>query len=194
MRMSYMNQRRTRIYEGKAKILYEGPEPGTLDRSLQGRRHRLQCPEKSRHRRQGRAQQPHLGIDLHPPQRARPAHPFPQAPQHARAARPRSRDHPARSRGAQCRGGLAAKRLGIEEGTALPRSIIEFYYKNDELRRSDGVGRAHHRVQLGQPPGDRRHHGAGDPHQRFHVRASSSASASSSSISRSSSAGFTKTT
>ena len=25
-----MNQRRTRIYEGKAKILYEGPEPGTV--------------------------------------------------------------------------------------------------------------------------------------------------------------------
>ena len=25
-----MKQRRRRIYEGKAKILYEGPEPGTL--------------------------------------------------------------------------------------------------------------------------------------------------------------------
>jgi phosphoribosylaminoimidazole-succinocarboxamide synthase len=25
-----MNTRRTRIYEGKAKILYEGPEPGTI--------------------------------------------------------------------------------------------------------------------------------------------------------------------
>jgi phosphoribosylaminoimidazole-succinocarboxamide synthase len=29
--------------------------------------------------------------------------------------------------------GSLAKRLGIEEGTVLPRSIIEFYYKNDEL-------------------------------------------------------------
>jgi phosphoribosylaminoimidazole-succinocarboxamide synthase len=26
-----------------------------------------------------------------------------------------------------------SKRLGIEEGTALPRSIIEYYYKNDGL-------------------------------------------------------------
>ena len=26
-----------------------------------------------------------------------------------------------------------AQRLGIDEGTPLPRSIIEFYYKNDEL-------------------------------------------------------------
>jgi phosphoribosylaminoimidazole-succinocarboxamide synthase len=29
--------------------------------------------------------------------------------------------------------GSLAKRLGLTEGTALPRSIIEFYYKNDEL-------------------------------------------------------------
>jgi phosphoribosylaminoimidazole-succinocarboxamide synthase len=29
--------------------------------------------------------------------------------------------------------GSLSKRLGIPEGTALPRSIIEFYYKNDEL-------------------------------------------------------------
>ena len=29
--------------------------------------------------------------------------------------------------------GSFAKRLGIEEGTPLPRSIIEFYYKNDAL-------------------------------------------------------------
>lgn len=29
--------------------------------------------------------------------------------------------------------GSLSKRLGIEEGTVLPRSIIEFYYKSDEL-------------------------------------------------------------
>jgi hypothetical protein len=29
--------------------------------------------------------------------------------------------------------GSLSQRLGIEEGTALPRSIIEFYYKNDAL-------------------------------------------------------------
>jgi phosphoribosylaminoimidazole-succinocarboxamide synthase len=29
--------------------------------------------------------------------------------------------------------GSMSKRLGIEEGTALPRSIIEYYYKNDAL-------------------------------------------------------------
>ena len=29
--------------------------------------------------------------------------------------------------------GSISKRLGLDEGTQLPRSIIEFYYKNDEL-------------------------------------------------------------
>src|SRR5690606_24671380 len=29
--------------------------------------------------------------------------------------------------------GSLAKRLGMEEGTQLPRSIVEFYYKADEL-------------------------------------------------------------
>ena len=29
--------------------------------------------------------------------------------------------------------GSLSKRLGLDEGTPLPRSIIEFYYKNDEL-------------------------------------------------------------
>jgi phosphoribosylaminoimidazole-succinocarboxamide synthase len=29
--------------------------------------------------------------------------------------------------------GSIATRLGLDEGTALPRSIIEFYYKNDQL-------------------------------------------------------------
>src|SRR3546814_3885418 len=29
--------------------------------------------------------------------------------------------------------GTISKRLGIAEGTVLPRSIVEYYYKNDEL-------------------------------------------------------------
>jgi phosphoribosylaminoimidazole-succinocarboxamide synthase len=29
--------------------------------------------------------------------------------------------------------GSISKRLGIEEGTPLPRPIVEFYFKNDEL-------------------------------------------------------------
>ena len=46
--------------------------------------------------------------------------------------------------------GSLSKRLGIPEGTRLPRSIIEYYYKNDALERPDGVGGAHHLLRLGQ--------------------------------------------
>jgi phosphoribosylaminoimidazole-succinocarboxamide synthase len=43
------------------------------------------------------------------------------------------RDDPAGSGRAQLRRGSISKRLGIEEGTPLPRPIVEFYYKDDKL-------------------------------------------------------------
>ena len=51
--------------------------------------------------------------------------------------------------------GSMAKRLGIEEGTALPRSIIEFCYKNDDL--GDPLVAEEHVTAFGwgQPAGDR---------------------------------------
>src|SRR3546814_3455349 len=33
--------------------------------------------------------------------------------------------------------GSLSKRLGLEEGAPLPRSIVEYYYKNDELRSEE---------------------------------------------------------
>ena len=45
--------------------------------------------------------------------------------------------------------GSLSKRLGIEEGTQLPRSIIEFYYKNDALNDPMVSRGAHHRLRLG---------------------------------------------
>jgi phosphoribosylaminoimidazole-succinocarboxamide synthase len=125
--------RRKKVYEGKAKILYEGPEPGTLVQYFKDDATAFNA-EKARHdRRQGRAEQPpervlHEGAE--PDRRSDPFHP---PHQHARAADPRGGDHPAGSRGAQRGGGSISKRLGIEEGTPLPRPIVEFYFKNDEL-------------------------------------------------------------
>ena len=43
-----------------------------------------------------------------------------------------------------------SRSLGIEEGTQLPRSIIEFYHKNDRTGRPDGIGGAHHGFRLGR--------------------------------------------
>src|SRR3546814_4866479 len=40
--------------------------------------------------------------------------------------------------------GSLSKRLGIEEGTALPRTIIEYYYKDDALdRKSTRLNSSH---------------------------------------------------
>ena len=57
--------------------------------------------------------------------------------------------------------GSISKRLGIEEGTPLPRSIIEFYYKDDAL--GDPLVSEEHITAFGwaTPAGDRRHHRTG---------------------------------
>ena len=47
--------------------------------------------------------------------------------------------------------GSLAKRLGIEEGIVLPRSIIEFYYKSDALADPMVSEEHNHRFRLGQP-------------------------------------------
>ena len=41
--------------------------------------------------------------------------------------------------------------IGLEPGTQLPRSIIEFCYKDDALGDPMVFRRAHHRVRLGHP-------------------------------------------
>ena len=101
-----MNRRR-RIYEGKAKVLYEGPEPGTLIQHFKDDATAFNAKKHEVDRRQGRAQQPDLRVHLPAPERHRRAHPLHPPPQHARAADPRGRDHPARSRRAQRRRRLA---------------------------------------------------------------------------------------
>jgi len=45
----------------------------------------------------------------------------------------RGRDHPDRVVVRNIAAGSLSERLGIAEGTALPRSIIEYYLKKDEL-------------------------------------------------------------
>ena len=49
--------------------------------------------------------------------------------------------------------GSLAQRLGIEEGAQLPRSIIEFYYKNDKLN-DPMVSEEHIGLRLGVAAGD----------------------------------------
>ncbi len=55
-------KRRRMIYEGKAKILYEGTEPGTVIQYFKDDATAFDATKKGDHRGQGRPQQPHQRI------------------------------------------------------------------------------------------------------------------------------------
>ena len=142
--------RRRRIYEGKAKVLYEGPEPGTLIQhfkddatAFNAKKHEVIEGKGVLNNRISEYVFQHLndiGVPTHFIRRLN------MREQLIREVEIIPLEVVVRNVAA----GLAvATRLGIEEGTQLPRSIIEFYYKNDAAQRSDGVGGAHHRVRLG---------------------------------------------
>jgi len=127
-----MNRRR-RIYEGKAKILFEGPEPGTLVQffkddatAFNKKKHEIVDGKGVLNNRISEHIFTHLnriGIPTHFIKRLN------MREQLIREVEIIPIEVVVRNVAA----GTLSKRLGIEEGTVLPRSIIEFYYKNDEL-------------------------------------------------------------
>ena len=127
-----MNRRR-RIYEGKAKILFEGPEPGTLVQffkddatAFNKKKHQIVDGKGVLNNRISEYLFTHLnriGIPTHFVKRLN------MREQLIREVEIIPLEVVVRNVAA----GSLAKRLGIEEATVLPRSIIEFYYKSDEL-------------------------------------------------------------
>ncbi|MCL4145159.1 UNVERIFIED_CONTAM: hypothetical protein GTU68_045220 [Idotea baltica] len=127
-----MNRRR-RIYEGKGKILYEGPEPGTLVQhfkddatAFNNKKHEIIDGKGVLNNRISELIFNNLnaiGIPTHFIRRLN------MREQLIREVEIIPLEVVVRNVAA----GSIAKRLGLEEGTQLPRSIIEFYYKNDEL-------------------------------------------------------------
>jgi len=127
-----MNRRR-RIYEGKAKILYEGPEPGTLIQffkddatAFNKKKHEVVDGKGVLNNRISEHIFTHLnriGVPTHFIRRLN------MREQLIREVEIIPLEVVVRNVAA----GSLAKRLGIEEGTVLPRSIIEFYYKADAL-------------------------------------------------------------
>jgi phosphoribosylaminoimidazole-succinocarboxamide synthase len=110
--------RRRRIYEGKAKVLYEGPEPGTLIQhfkddatAFNAKKHQVIEGKGVLNNRISEYVFQHLNEQLI---REVEIVPLEVVVRNVAA-------------------GSLSQRLGIEEGTQLPRSIIEFYYKNDQL-------------------------------------------------------------
>ncbi len=127
-----MNRRRL-IYEGKAKILYEGPEPGTLvahfkddTTAFNSEKHAViegKGVLNNRISEHLMTQLNHIGVQTHFIRRLN------MREQLIRAVEIIPIEVVVRNVAA----GSLSKRLGLEEGSPLPRSIIEFYYKNDEL-------------------------------------------------------------
>lgn len=127
-----MNRRR-RIYEGKAKVLYEGPEPGTLVQhfkddatAFNAKKHAVIDGKGVLNNRISEfifQALNDIGVPTHFIRRLN------MREQLIREVEIVPLEVVVRNVAA----GSISKRLGIEEGTPLPRSIIEFYYKNDAL-------------------------------------------------------------
>ena len=127
-----MNRRR-RVYEGKAKVLYEGPEPGTLVQhfkddatAFNNKKHALIDGKGVLNNRISEyifQRLGDIGVPTHFIKRIN------MREQLIREVEIIPLEVVVRNVAA----GSLATRLGLEEGAQLPRSIIEFYYKNDKL-------------------------------------------------------------
>ncbi len=125
--------RRRKIYEGKAKILYEGPEPGTLVQffkddatAFNAKKHEIIDGKGVLNNRICEyifENLNRIGIPTHFIKRIN------MREQLIKEVEIIPIEVVVRNVAA----GSISERLGVEEGTVLPRSIIEFYYKNDEL-------------------------------------------------------------
>lgn len=125
--------RRRKIYEGKAKIMYEGPEPGTLIQSFKDDATAFNNEKRGTITGKGvlnnriseflMTRLNDIGIPTHFIRRLN------MREQLVRQVEIIPIEVVIRNVAA----GSIAKRFGIEEGTPLPRAIIEYYYKSDEL-------------------------------------------------------------
>jgi phosphoribosylaminoimidazole-succinocarboxamide synthase len=128
-----MTKQRKKIYEGKAKILYEGPEPGTLVQYFKDDATAFNAQKKAVLEGKGvinnrisefvMTKLTNIGVQNHFIKRLNLREQL-------------IREVEIIPLEVVCRNvvaGSMAKRFGLPEGQQLPRSIIEFYYKNDEL-------------------------------------------------------------
>ena len=128
-----MNSKRTRIYEGKAKILYEGPEPGTVIVHFKDDATAFNAEKKAVIEGKGVLNQRiseylftrlnEIGIPTH----------FMRSLNMREQLVREVEIIPLEVVVRNVAAGSLAKKLGLDEGFQLPRSIIEFYYKNDAL-------------------------------------------------------------
>jgi len=124
---------RTPIYEGKAKQLFEGPEPGTLIQHFKDDATAFNAQKKGTINGKGvlnnriseylMQRLAEIGIPTHFIRTLN------MREQLVRAVEIIPLEVVVRNVAA----GSIAKRFGLEEGTTLPRPLVEFYLKNDKL-------------------------------------------------------------
>ena len=125
--------RRKKIYEGKAKTLYEGPEPGTIVQYFKDDATAFNAEKKATIEGKGVLNNllseyfmlglTNIGVPNHFLKRLN------MREQLVRSCEIIPLEVIVRNYAA----GSMAKRLGIEEGTQLPRPIVEYCYKDDKL-------------------------------------------------------------
>lgn len=125
--------RRRRIYEGKAKVLFEGPEPGTLVQyfkddatAFNNKKHAIITGKGVLNNRISEylmTRLAEIGVPTHFVRRLN------MREQLVREVEIIPLEVVVRNFAA----GSLSRRLGIPEGQRLPRSIVEYYYKSDEL-------------------------------------------------------------
>ena len=125
--------RRKQIYEGKAKILYEGPEPGTLVQYFKDDATAFNAQKKATLDGKGvlnnriseyvMLRLGEIGIQTH----------FIKRLNMREQLIKKVEIIPLEVICRNVAAGTMAKRLGIEEGEKLPRSIVEFCLKRDDL-------------------------------------------------------------
>jgi phosphoribosylaminoimidazole-succinocarboxamide synthase len=130
---TYPMTRRRKIYEGKAKILYEGPEPGTLIQYFKDDATAFNAQKKGTISGKGvinnRVSEhvftrlAHIGIPTHFIRRLN------MREQLIRQVEIVPIEVIVRNVAA----GTLSKRLGLEEGTPLPHTLLEYCYKDDSL-------------------------------------------------------------
>jgi phosphoribosylaminoimidazole-succinocarboxamide synthase len=131
--MNFRMNRRRRVYEGKAKVLFEGPEPGTLVQYFKDDATAFNNVKKGTITGKGvlnnriseylMVKLGEIGVPTHFMRRLN------MREQLIRKVEIIPIEVVVRNIVA----GQLSKRLAIPEGTVLPRSIVEFYYKKDEL-------------------------------------------------------------
>jgi phosphoribosylaminoimidazole-succinocarboxamide synthase len=125
--------RRRQVYEGKAKVLFEGPEPGTLVQYFKDDATAFNNQKKGVITGKGvlnnrisefiMLRLAEIGLPTHFVRRLN------MREQLIKEVEIIPIEVVVRNVAA----GSLSKRLGIPEGQALPRSIVEYYYKSDEL-------------------------------------------------------------